>query len=81
MKQLVDISPRFLSHLTDLKEHFNALTSAPKPCSGDLSSPSSLADVWIKLYERMSKLDKSSADDLSTRRNLHMLLSLAECGV
>lgn len=83
IKQLVDISPRFLSHLPDLKEHFDAVASlsSPKPNSNDLSSPSSLTEVWIKLYERMSKLENSNADDLSTRRSLHMLLSLAECGV
>merc|ERR1712071_332507 len=67
VKELLDVAPRFLNDLPDLKEHLN--------CSAKLT------DAWVKLYERMSKLQNRSVDDLSIRKNLHMLLSLAECGV
>lgn len=82
--QLVDVSPRFLNDLPDVKEHLIALTTSSTATNidvNDVNSPALLTDVWIRLYERMSALQSSSTDDVSTRRNLHMLLSLAECGV
>ena len=83
VKELLDVAPRFLNDLPDLKEHLNCLTSTVKVDQdvNDLSCPAKLTDAWVKLYERMSKLQNRSVDDLSIRKNLHMLLSLAECGV
>ena len=80
LQQLVDIAPRFQKQLPDLQQHLESLKTTKVRETED---PAALAASWNRQYCSMVKLlpPQEMSDDPTTRQNLHLLISLAECGV
>lgn len=78
MRQLVEVSTRFVSDLPDLKDHLAAVETSKTRLFGD---PGKISQTWMRSHTHMSHLMGKEEQNLSTRCNLHLLLSLAECGV
>ncbi len=81
LKDLIHVSSRFVSNLPDLRDHLEAaLAGTCKDVRGD---PVELTDRWIHRHDFMRKLIGGSEKEEwpTIRRDLHLILSLAECGV
>lgn len=78
LEKLVDMAPRFLSPLPDLKEHLALLKTSPIGTEGD---PALFARCWEQRYQNMVRVEKNHVTDRETRRHLHTLIALARCGV
>lgn len=78
MRQLVEVSSRFVSDLPDLKDHLAAVETSKTKIKAD---PTELTRSWDRRHNHMRELMDQEEQNISTRCNLHMLLSLAECGV
>lgn len=78
MRQLVEVSSRFVSKLPDLKDHLAVVESSKKQSSVD---PTELTRNWERRHSYMRELMNHEETNISSRYNVHMLLSLAECGI
>ncbi|XP_046442765.1 uncharacterized protein LOC124193140 [Daphnia pulex] len=78
MRQLVEVSSRFVSNLPDLKDHLAVVESSKKKSS---ACPTELSRNWERRQRYMRELMDQEETNVSTRYNVHKLLSLAECGV
>lgn len=78
MRQLVEVSSRFVSDLPDLRDHLAAVETSKTKTSAD---PTEISRTWELRHSHMRKLMDQEEKNIATRCNLHMLLSLAECGV
>lgn len=78
MRQLVQVSSRFVSDLPDLKDHLEVVESSKVKTFGN---PTTLTKKWQQSHEHMRKLTNQEERNITTRFHLHMLLSLTECGV
>ena len=78
MRQLVQVSSRFVSNLPDLKDHLEVVESSKIKTYGD---PTSITRKWRHSHEHMRKLTDEDERNITTRFNLHLLLSFTECGV
>ena len=78
MRQLVEVSSRFVSDLPDLKDHLAAVETSKTKTK---ANPEELSESWNCRHNHMRELMDQEERNITTRCNLHMLLSLAECGV
>lgn len=78
LRQLVQVSSRFVSDLPDLRDHLSAVETSKTKTSAD---PVDICRTWERRHSHMRKLMDQEENNIKTRCNLHMLLSLAECGV
>lgn len=78
LRQLVDVSSRFVNDLPDLSDHLEYTSNKKRLGSSD---PSELCRTWERRYEYMRKLTGQAEHAAAIRTNLHMLISLAHCGV
>jgi hypothetical protein len=78
MRQLVEVSSRFVSNLPDVKDHLAVVESSKKKSS---ACPTELSGNWERRHRYMRELMDEEETNVSTRYNVHKLLSLAECGI
>ncbi|KAI9561029.1 Nucleolar pre-ribosomal-associated protein 1 [Daphnia sinensis] len=78
MRQIVEVSSRFVSKLPDLKDHLAVVESSKTQSSVDAVE---LNRNWERRHSYMRDLMNHEELNTSTRCDVHMLLSLAECGI
>ena len=78
MRQLVEVSSRFVSDLPDLKDHLAAVETSKTKTK---ANPEELSESWNCRHDHMREILDQEERNITTKCSLHMLLSLAECGV
>lgn len=77
LRQLVEVSSRFVDNLPDLADHLGAVEKS-RTSKGD---PEELTGRWLHRHDFMRSLLGQDVRNPAIRQDLHSILSLAECGV
>lgn len=77
LKQLVNVSSRFVSGLPDLRDHLGAI----EPSKTKQKDPLEQTSRWLNRHALMRRLTGEEEQNITVRNDLHYVISLAECGV